>query len=123
MSQALISLFDKDNMSQLENLGLCGTDAVVDDVVKVIALNCPMLKYLDLQKAPIIHEETVGMLIKHLSSLAYLCLRECYDMDNNQFIKEALMETSRSQCLKVNTWEGIITWKYETRSIQLVEWP
>jgi len=118
--QHLIALFNEHNMRLLEELSLGGTDFMDDDVITTIALNCPNLKSLDLYKAQLIQEECVALLIKTLQNLNYLSLRKCYEIEN-KFLKKAV-KTSRSRCLKINTWEGIITWKYETKEYSLVPW-
>ena len=52
--------------------------------------------------------------------LSYLSLRKCYEVDNNYLMKA--VKQSKSPCLKINTWEGMITWKYATKECRLDKW-
>ena len=67
-----------------------------------------------------IENESFGFMIKNLPMLSYLSLRKCYEVDNNYLMKA--VKQSKSPCLKINTWEGMITWKYATKECRLDKW-
>ena len=47
-------------------------------------------------------------------------MRKCYEVDIEYLMKAALK--SKSPCLKINTWKGIISWKYGWLTAQFDFW-
>ena len=67
-----------------------------------------------------LEEQSIGFLISKLPVLSYLSLRKCYGIQN-KYLMEAV-KRSKSLCLKINTWEGIITWKCASKECRFDLW-
>ena len=106
----MINMFANFNMANLELLSLAGFDPyiVTDDLIKVIADNCPKLYYFNLYKAQLIGNDCIGYLIRKLANLHYLSVRKCYDLDT-EFMYHSV-KRSPSEKLKINTMDGVIVW-------------
>ena len=108
--QDMINMFANHNMANLEFLSLAGFDTsiVTDELIGVIADNCPKLYYFNLYKAQIIGNDCIGYLIRKLANLHYLSVRKCYDLDT-EFMYHAV-KRSPSDELKIDTIDGVIVW-------------
>ena len=106
----MINMFSNHNFQNLERLSLAGFEPtiVTDELIKVIADNCPTLYYFNLYKAQLIGNDCIGYLIRKLANLHYLSVRKCYDLDT-EFMYHAV-KRSPSDELKIDTIDGVIVW-------------
>lgn len=47
-------------------------------------------------------------------------MRKCYEVDVEYLLKA--VKKSKSPCLKINTWKGIITWESEIKEVRFDFW-
>ena len=71
-----IDMFSSGNLKHLETLGFRTFHGVDDTVIKLIALKCPKLQFLNLGGNTIISEEAIKSLIQNCKSLKNLHLTE-----------------------------------------------
>ena len=111
----MINMFSNHNFQNLERLSLAGFEPtiVTDELIKVIADNCPTLYYFNLYKAQLIGNDCIGYLIRKLANLHYLSVRKCYDLDT-KFMYDSV-NSSPSEKLKINTMDGVIVWNKAKR--------
>ena len=106
----MVNMFANYNMANLEWLSLAGFDTsiVTDELIRVIADNCPKLKYFNLYKAQLIGNQCIGYLIRKLANLQYLSVHKCYNLDTE--IMSRSVKRSPSEKLKIDTIDGVIVW-------------
>ena len=117
--QDMIAMFNNYNMANLGLLSLSGFEPsiITNELVKVIADNCPKLYYFNIYKAQFINNDCIGYLIKKHATLKYLSVCKCYNLDP-EFMYEAV-KSSPSRKLKINTYQGIIVWNKSKEKVFL----
>ena len=72
LAKDLIYIFSKKNLSKLQYLSLADCDHMNDDVLKTIAMNCPQLKNVHLQKSNNVSDAAIEFLREKCPNLTKL---------------------------------------------------
>ena len=106
----MINMFANYNMANLEWLSLAGFDTsiVTDELIRVIADNCPKLYYFNLYNAQLIGNQCIGYLIRKLANLQYLSVHKCYNLDTEFMYRS--VKRSPSKMLEIDATDGVIFW-------------